>query len=249
MSRIKILIVEDELITAQEMSNKLTSKGFEVLEIVDNANDARRALEVYQLDIVLIDIKLKGEEDGIDLALNINQKVRIPIIFITSHTNLEITTRAKLANPSAFLVKPYNQLELQIATDMTFYNYQQQRTADMQQQHSFQDYSTYAINDHVFIKDKHVFEKLEFSDIMWLKAENSYVSIITKIKNYLLTSDTLGSMLEKIDCNWIMRVHRSYAVNINMVDAIDGNQLKVNEELIPIGKNYRNVIKECFRIL
>lgn len=248
MSKVRILIVEDELLIGQNMANSLEKAGYSVLEIVDNTTDARRALEVYQLDVILVDIKLKGREDGISLANYINASYQLPIIFITSHVDNDTIDQALCAKPSAFLVKPYNERELQISIDMALYNYSTARIASKVQTDLPAD-SHYLLNQHVFIKDNHRFERLEYSDIMWMKAESSYVSISTKLKNYLLTSDTLGSMLEKIDCSWLLRVHRSYAVNINMVQAIEGNQLSIETENIPIGKNYRATIKQHFNIL
>lgn len=230
------------------MANELEATGYSVLEIVDNTTDARRALETYKLDIVLIDIKLKGEEDGISLAHFINSNHSLPVIFITSHVEPSTIDRALLAKPSAYLVKPYNKKELQIAIDMALFNFEQNRAAEINQSVEGSQ-SHYLLNEHVFIKDKHRFERLDYKDILWMKAESSYVSIATNLKNYLLTSDTLGSMIEKINCSWLLRVHRSYAVNINMVKAFDGNQLSVNDQNIPIGKNYRTVIKQHFNIL
>lgn len=249
MSKIKVLIVEDELLMAEEMAGLLRSKGFDVLGIVDTVVEAKRALQVYQLDIVLVDIKLKGTETGIDLARYIQENNLLPFIFITSHTDQELIASALATKPSAFLVKPYNKLELQVSIELAFYNYQEKKTAFPKQSFEISDQSSYSVNDHIFIKDNHVFEKLSFADILWLKAESSYVSIFTKIKHYLLTSDTLGSILEKIQSGSMLRVHRSYAVNIQHVDAIEGNQLRVMEELIPVGKSYRNSIKEHFRML
>lgn len=248
MSKVRILIVEDELLVAQNMANTLVAGGYDVLEIVDNTKEARRALEIYQLDIILVDIKLRGEEDGIMLAAHINATYGIPIIYITSQVDEETTKRALLSKPSAFLVKPYNNRELQISIDLAFYNFSSHKIAQPNQLPAGND-SHYLLNQHAFVKDKNQLERLEYSDIQWMKAESSYVSITTKLKNYLLTSDTLGSMLEKIDCSWLLRVHRSYAVNINMVQAINGNQLSIESENIPIGKNYRTSIKQHFNIL
>lgn len=248
MSKVRILIVEDELLIAKGMANSLEKAGYSVLEIVDNTTDARRALEMYQLDVILVDIKLKGSEDGVSLANFINTSYQLPLIFITSHTDTSTIDKALCAKPSAFLVKPYNERELQISIDMALYNYSTARIAN--QLHSeLPSESHYLVNQHVFVKDNHRFERLEYADILWMKAESSYVSITTKLKNYLLTSDTLGSMLEKIDCSSLLRVHRSYAVNINMVKAIDGNKLSIDTENIPIGKNYRSTIKQNFNIL
>lgn len=248
MSKVRILIIEDELLIAEEMSAKLGESGYLVQEIVDNGTDARRALEMYQLDIVLVDIKLRGEEDGISIANFINSEYDLPLIFVTSLTDPLTVKRAVEAKPYAYLVKPYNQQELLISIDMALFNFENRRQAEINPP-KIETQSHYIVNQHVFVKDKHRFERVEYEDILWLKAESSYVSISTQQKNYLLTGDTLGSMLGKISEDWMLRVHRSYAVNVNKVNAIDGNALIISDHTIPIGKNYRGGIKQHFRIL
>ena len=243
----RILIVEDELLVAQNMSNMLQKSGFTIVELVSNASDARRALEMYQVDIILLDIKLRGEEDGISLAHHIDNHYHIPTIFISSHVDSTTTNKALEAHPSAFLVKPYNERELQISINVALFNFNNKQIAIPGQQNI--NSSDYLQKQHVFVKDKNRLERLEYADILWMKAESSYVSITTNIKNYLLTSDTLGSLLERIDCSSLLRVHRSYAVNIDRVKVIDGNQLSVNTEFIPIGKSYRASVKQYFNIL
>ncbi|MEM7549600.1 MAG: response regulator [Bacteroidota bacterium] len=248
MSKLRILIVEDELLVAEEMTALLEDHGYIVQKTVDNARDARLALEMFQLDVLLIDIRLKGEEDGISIAEYVNRSYALPVIFVTSLIDQDTIDRALKAKPSAYLVKPYSKKELQIAIDMAFHNFEQHKIA-VGQAGEEPSSSHYSFNQHVFIKDRHRLERVEYGDILWMKAESSYVSITTVDKQYLLTSDTLGSLLPKFDYPYLLRVHRSYAVNINKVKAIDGNQLCLNDINIPIGKNYRPTLKQHFNIL
>lgn len=103
--------------------------------------------------------------------------------------------------------------------------------------------------DHFFIKDNHRFEKVKHHDILWFKAENSYVEIKTISKRYLLTSDTLGSMLKKTPEAGLLRIHRSYAINLDKVDAIEGNRVIINQQYLPIGKNYQIDVKRHFTFI
>lgn len=248
MSKVRILIIEDELLVAEEMSNMLSSHGYSVLEIVDNTNDARRALEMYQLDILLIDIKLKGEENGISLAKHVSTAYSLPVIFITSFIDPETVNKAIEAKPSAYLVKPYNHKELRIAISIALDNFQNNKISSSHESSESLD-SHYLLNQHIFIKDKHRLERVDFEDILWMKAESSYVNVATEKKEYLLTSDTLGSFLERVNCEWMLRVHRSFAVNTHKIEAIDGNRLSLNSIYIPIGKNYKSAVKQHLNIL
>lgn len=249
MSGVRILIIEDELLVAEQLKNTLITQGYEVLDIVDNAADAKRALMVYQLDIVLIDIKLRGEEDGISIAQHINQQHRLPIIFISSLIDQETVDRAKVCKPSAYLVKPYNASELYIALNMALFNFESSLVANPLSQQAPSQNDHYLINEHIFVRDKHRFERINIEDVLWLKAESSYVSIVTESKGYLLTTETLKSFLDKVSSRLLQRVHRSYAVNLQKVEAIEGNRLFVGEKEIPVSKNQLPELQAHFKFL
>lgn len=104
---IKILIVEDELIIAQDMIDILEKMGYEVME---NAMDAEETFEILSKDtpdLILLDINLSGGRDGIDIAKEINEKYKIPFIFTTSYTDGLTIERAKEVKPLNYLVKPF----------------------------------------------------------------------------------------------------------------------------------------------
>ena len=109
--------------------------------------------------------------------------------------------------------------------------------------------SIQSAQDHFFVKDNHRFEKIRHRDILWMKAENSYVAINTDLKNYLITSDTLGSMLRKTNNAGLIRIHRSYAINMEKVEALEGNQVVISKQRIPIGKNYLADVKSQFPLI
>lgn len=248
MSKVRILIVEDDLIIAEEMSESLRDRGFSVLDISPSIQNAKAALEIYQVDIVLVDIKLQGKGDGITLAKFIRDKYALPVIFTTSFVDAETISRAFEANPSAYLVKPYNYHELEIAIAMALYNFENGRVAKLNGD-KLSDQNHFLLNDHIFVKDRHRFERVQFSDIPWLKAESSYVMIHTNSKDYLLTSDTLGSLMARIEFPNLVRCHRSYAVNIDSVKAIEGNQFCIGPDKIPIGKSYRSIVKQYLHLI
>lgn len=249
MGKVRILIVEDEFMVAEELQHQLTEQGYEVLANVDNSIDAKRALHVFQLDLVLIDIRLKGEEDGITLANHVKDHYRIPIIFISSLTDQPTIARARLCQPAAYLVKPYNQSELFIAIDMALFNFESRLTAQHGLPVHEHDNLLYHVNDHIFIKDKYRFVRIESGDILWLKAEGSYVDIITTARNHLITTETLKSFMDKAQFPNLFRVHRSYAVNIGKINGMEGNRLFIDQQEIPIGKNYHASLLEQLRIL
>jgi EAL domain-containing protein (putative c-di-GMP-specific phosphodiesterase class I)/CheY-like chemotaxis protein len=109
----KILIVEDEALIAHRIKAQLTKLGYEVVDTVDNSADALSAISAHDIDLVLMDIVIKGHEDGIDTAIRIQNSHSIPVIFLTAYSDEKTVHRAELAHAYGFLVKPMNERELQ----------------------------------------------------------------------------------------------------------------------------------------
>jgi len=118
-SFIKILIVEDEMIIGAKVSMFLTELGYEVAGILPRAEEALLQIEGNKPDIVLLDIQLKGEMDGIALAKILQIEHQIPVIFLTANSDDATFKRAKEAKPYAFLAKPFKKLDLQRALELT----------------------------------------------------------------------------------------------------------------------------------
>ena len=109
MNKIKVLVVEDEWIVSQEITEILESNNFEV---IGQAADAKKALELVSSnppDVALLDINIKGEIDGIELAKSLRSKFSLAIVFLTAYSDNQSVNRAKEVNPQSFLVKPFNE--------------------------------------------------------------------------------------------------------------------------------------------
>jgi two-component system response regulator HydG len=122
MERIKILIVEDEFIVANDLRIMLKKAGYMVTGIAPSTDDARRLIRLREPDWVLIDIILKGTESGIDLAGELH-KQKIPFLFISANTNQATLEQAKATEPYGFLVKPFRERDLFVMLDIARYRY------------------------------------------------------------------------------------------------------------------------------
>jgi CheY-like chemotaxis protein len=108
-----ILIVEDEGLIALHLREILANAGYQVLEPVASGEEALRQLEKRPLpDLILMDITLDGDLDGIETARQIQKGQTIPVIFLTAHSNSQITTRAEEINPGGYIVKPVMEKDL-----------------------------------------------------------------------------------------------------------------------------------------
>lgn len=123
MLKTKVLIFEDESIIAADLSKKLISLGYEVTGIFSNAEQGLANIPQNIPDVILMDIVLKGEMDGIEAAKIIRNQFNITVIFITAHTDKETFNRAKIVQPFGYIVKPVNNRELETTIEIALYKH------------------------------------------------------------------------------------------------------------------------------
>ena len=121
MNNSKILIVEDEAIIAMELESQLQSLGYEITSIVDTGAKAIKKAEEDKPDIILMDIRIKGEMDGIDTAEEIRNRFGIPVIFSTAYLDQERIERAKITMPFGYVLKPIQDRDLKVTLEMALY--------------------------------------------------------------------------------------------------------------------------------
>lgn len=126
MNRKKILIVEDEFIIADVLSNILQTAGYDVCGIADNVKEALGLVEEFKPELVLLDIYLKGKLTGIDLAYRLGQ-ANIPFIYISANSNQKVLEAAKVTNPYGFVIKPFREKDVLLAVDIAVYRYENQQ--------------------------------------------------------------------------------------------------------------------------
>jgi DNA-binding response OmpR family regulator len=117
MSKLRILIVEDEAVTAADLHDELTAQGYEVIGTTDTAESALRLAEEGKPDLVIMDIKLAGSSDGVHAA-SAMRGAEIPVIFLTAHYDARTLARAKLATPVGYITKPFEPHELAVAIEI-----------------------------------------------------------------------------------------------------------------------------------
>jgi PAS domain S-box-containing protein len=118
MSKRRILIVEDELIVAKDLQNTLEARGYEVVGKAASGPEALEKAGNLNPDLILMDIILKGEADGIETAREIQKLRDVPVIFLTAYGDQETLERVKAVNPFGYILKPYEERELQTAIEV-----------------------------------------------------------------------------------------------------------------------------------
>lgn len=123
MSKLRILIVEDEPVIAENISMYLDNADFEVSGIAYDSLEAKDQLISNTPDAAILDVNLESEEDGIDIAGYINEKFQLPFLFLTSYSDKETLERAKKVKPSGYIVKPFNEKTLLASLEIAISNF------------------------------------------------------------------------------------------------------------------------------
>jgi PAS domain S-box-containing protein len=127
MPQPRVLIVEDEIIIARDLAGQLAAAGYDVVGQATRGSEALRIAQEMQPDLVIMDIKLKGEMDGIETAGRICSTLDLPIVYLTAHTEKDLFERARTTEPFAYLTKPVSPHELVRVIELALYKHRMER--------------------------------------------------------------------------------------------------------------------------
>lgn len=235
---IKILVVEDEMIIGAKISMQLEDLGYEVTGILPRGEEAIFHVKDNIVDIILLDINLKGELDGIETATRIHQFSNIPIIYLTANADEATFNRAKTTKPSAFISKPFKQLDLQRAIELTISRMTEEGRGIIANGEKNEE-QHFILRDRIFVRCRDKMIKIMVTDILYIEADRNYSRIFTKEKEYLL-SVTLKTIEEKLSENTLVRIHRSYLINITQVDEVAESHVMIANKPIPLSAGLKD---------
>ncbi len=152
MARTEILIVEDERITAEDIRLSLGGLGYSVTGMASSGGEAIKKAGELHPDLVLMDIVLGGDMDGIEVAEQIRARFNIPVVYLTAHADEKTLERAKVTQPFGYILKPFDGRELRTSIEMALYRHRM----EMQLREAEQDWrdSCNALEDVMMIIDK-----------------------------------------------------------------------------------------------
>ncbi|MDY7395094.1 response regulator [Aureibaculum sp. 2210JD6-5] len=231
---IKIFIVEDEMIIGANISLQLQKLGYEVTGLVPKGEEALEHIKNNLPDIILMDIQLKGKLTGIETAKIIQANYNIPIIYLTANTDDFYFNEAKTTKPAAFISKPFKNLDLQRAIELT-------ANELILEKETKKTTTPYVLDNCIFVKDHEKMVKIAIKKIYYIEADRNYCRIFSKDKAFLIVS-TLKDINEKLPEAHFLRVHRSYIVNLSKIDEVGGTHLIVSKKVIPFSKTFREAL-------
>jgi len=233
-----ILIVEDEPLIADDIAFILEDGGYNVVGKALDTREALQYIDKASVDMVLLDISLDDDdEDGIDLAHIINEKYALPFIFITSHTDKLTINRVKKTNPCGFITKPFNAPDILSILSIALYK-----------RHKNLSNNSNNTSESFFVKQGHDLIKIKHEDILFLKADDNYTSIVL-YDDKILASLNLKTLSEKLPRKYFVRIHRSYVVNISKIIRISHRFVYIDKHEIPLGRGYYATLQELITML
>ncbi len=234
-SSTKILIVEDEMIIGANISLQLSKLGYDVTGIVSRGEEALAHVKQNPPDIVLMDIQLKGELDGIDTVIRMQQEMDMPVIYLTANNDDDNFDRAKATNPYAFISKPFKKLDLQHAIELTMSRLDKNKSGSKEEATCV---SPFIQSDSIYVRRNERMIKIMISDIYYFEADRNYCKIFAKNKECLLVM-TLKEINDKLPPEHFLRIHRSFIINLSHVDEVAGTHVVIHKKAIPLSKTLR----------
>lgn len=240
MPKISVLVVEDEIIVSKDLEQSLIRLGYEV---VGTASTGLKAIELAnekEPDIILMDIMLKGEMNGIETADIIGKSLNIPYIYLTAYAEDYTLEKAKQTEPYGYIIKPFKEIDIKTAIEMAVYKHRKNKKVLEERDFLYQIVENRETNDFVFVKSKSKFIKIKTKEIILIEALKDYVILHTNSEKFTIHS-TMKEIERKFDFDNFLRVHRSYIVNTSKISAIEQHTIIMegHKKEIPIGGSYK----------
>lgn len=213
MSVLKILIVEDEVMTGVDIKETLEKAGHIITAIARNSDEAISSLNKQLPDIAIVDIMLRASTyDGIQTATELMKLHPMPIIYLTANSEGQTFQRAKDTFPAAYLLKPFRHNELALQIELAYHNYKANISISPNP----------VMAEAIFLPFDKGLKKLIKQEVLYLKADGSYVKVYLKDEvNPYLFSMNLGHLAQYFSTPNFYRLSRSLLINLNCIERIE----------------------------
>jgi len=243
---ISVLVIEDDEIWAHKIAYDLDQFGFKLTYSADNFEDALTAVHQNHFDIALVDININGKNSGIDLGKLITHVCRKPFIFLTGSLDDIMMRDVALARPSAFLTKPVTPTSLFISMQSAIHHFHSGSTAIPVKNPPID-------NTFFFVKHGNKYKKIEWKDVVCLRSERNYTSIITsEHETYLIRSSlhkTLRDIIpEKLKDNFL-QINRAEILQVSYIDELMGDEAMIGQQGFNVSDFYVKHLKQQLNII
>ena len=232
---LKTVVIEDEAVIAETLRMMLENLGYQVPDPALGPYEGLELIRKEQPDIVLLDINLNSDIDGIQLAGEIKKIADMPIVFITSYADAATIERAKHTGPAGYLIKPFTTQDIHAAIEI----------AMVQKRPASYNLSENGAPQFIFVKSGTAYIKVNPDEIDFIRSEGIYLEIMSGSKKWVVR-DSFEGLMERMSRPRFVRVHKSYCINIDRIDLVETDFVKIGSVEIPLGRTKK---EELFKIL
>lgn len=234
-SKHKIAIVEDDPLISLDLQEILLENNYLVSDVYHSGEEAIEQMNP-KTDLALLDINLDGAMTGIELGIELKKR-EIPCIFITSYYDNKTLEKARIADPLAYIIKPFEEHEIiaNVKLGLSKISSSESEVA-MEPQKP------------VFLKSGTKMQRLIPDEIDYIEAYDVYSQVWSNGKR-MTASHTLKGISQLLNFPFLVRVHRSYIVNINKVQSICEDAVVIGENKIPIGRTYKKTFFDLIQLI
>lgn len=222
---LKILIVEDEVLIAEHLTQIILKHFNFSIKQVHNVETAELFLNDFQPDLVLLDIRLDKKSEGIELAKVINNKFLMPFLFITGFSDDITMQNAVETKPLSFITKPFKESDIKAAILLVL-NYLE---ANRQNE--------------IIVKDGSTSYKLPIGQILYVHSKTNYIEVFTKNRSFLIRN-SLEWFLSTVNDEKFIRIHRSCVVNHKAITSFTNDEVVINNIQLPLSRLNRSLLFE-----
>jgi DNA-binding LytR/AlgR family response regulator len=227
-----ILIVEDEPDLGQNIKDLLKYLGYTVSGIIGNGKDTLDFLKENTPDLILMDIQIKGDIDGITLCRKIKSIYDIPVVYLTAFSDISFLDRISSYPYEGYLLKPFTVEELKTTVHLGI-NAKKKKGIKPEK-------------NIITIKDKGFTVPISTQDILFFQADGLYTKIQTKTKSYVVR-DILKDLIDSIRSSRFIRVHKSYVINLKEIDSFNSKEIHIQDFVIPLRRGFYKEIKSMIK--
>lgn len=218
MKSLKILIVEDEILIAEDLKDNLVSFGYSNVEMAHNKKEAIDLVQLFDPHLVLLDVRMENERDGIEIGEYIATKFQKPFIYITAHSDVNMIKEIVKTKPAGYITKPVKKSDLFAAISL------------VTEQLQAKDNNTFKI------KDGYSTVIIPTASIIYIESEGNYINIYCEEKKHV-SRQSLDSVLAELDPVVFFRIHRSYLINTSKIKRFSKKEVVLGNTTLPVSRN------------
>lgn len=237
-----IYIVEDIAISRMSLETMLLENKYEIAGSAASSETAWKEIQSLPVDLILLDINLAGEKNGVWLAQQVRKYLNIPIIYLTAFGDQQTLKEVLETKPNGYLMKPYQEATLLTTITISLNNFLESQTKE----------NTLKIektpNDFIFIKDRHMKIKINIGNINFIKSEGNYLEVKLKEKTYVIRKKLL-EFKKELPETLFFQSHQRYLINIAKVTVLKKNIVVIENHEVPLSLKYKADVEKGLRLL